>query len=221
MKIHRIASIAISLVLSFVVPIQVSADLNVLPPERMLGEATIIVTGEVTKIEEGSNNSEENVGTIQVDKILKGNLDTSILTLKEYHYINNALLQGIPPVGTKVFVLLKGDGDDKPYFFADCNHIGIIKDGSIVEIYKGTNVKIHPYVEYYNKYYKGHKANAKVLNNVITEDKSVKDNIELTTVKENSKALTDIINAYVFVLIFLGLTIIIILFILVSRKQKR
>lgn len=212
--------------LTLAIPIQVSARLIVLPPEKMLAEATIIVTGEVTKIEKGANSAEENVGIIEIDKILKGTIDTNILTIKGHKYITNTLLQGLPPVGTKVFVLLKENENNKPYFFADGNHIGVIKDDSVVEIYKGINVKIHPYVEKYNEYYQKHKDNAILPSIRLDENKSVKnysvkDNNELTAVKGNRITAKSKYSVTVLVLIFLDLMIFIILFILVRKKQKR
>ncbi|NJD01386.1 MAG: hypothetical protein FIA99_02020 [Ruminiclostridium sp.] len=47
---------------------QVNAKLTVLPPEKMLNEATIIGTGEVTKIEKGTNGSEESFGIFRLIK---------------------------------------------------------------------------------------------------------------------------------------------------------
>ncbi|MBE0447328.1 MAG: hypothetical protein IBX64_04375, partial [Actinobacteria bacterium] len=38
-------------------------------------------------------------------------------------------------------------------FIADDNNIAIIKDGKVVDVHGGTNVKISPYVAVYNNFY--------------------------------------------------------------------
>lgn len=217
MKLYRVI---VLLILLLIIPLHANARLVILPPEEMLDGATLIIVGEVTEIRKNQSENEGNVGTIKVDKILKGNIDRDTVTLKEQRYITGTLLQGIPPVGTKVFVLLKDEEGDEPYFFADCNHIGIIENDSIINIYTGINVDDYPYIDKYNKYYQTNKGNAKVPKGRIEEKQSLREDNELTSLGETiRKAIgqTRIAVAFIFIAIMISIA----LFIYIHRKQRK
>lgn len=132
---------------------QAEAKLTVLPPDKMIEQADIIATGTVAGLAPGSED-ELNSGTIELDAVLKGHVGEAKIVLKETRYMTEkSWLQRIPPVGTKVFVLLATDEEGKPGFFADGNQIAVMDNDRVTEVYKGINTSTVPYAAVYDAYY--------------------------------------------------------------------
>lgn len=146
-------------------PHKTEARLTVFDPEAMLEGADIIATGTVVSLEPGDE-EELNQGTIALDTLLKGEVADGDVVLTEQRYIGDKMwLQRIPPVGTMVFLLLKhDDGQQSPGYIADGNHIGLLVDDHVTEVYQGINTSIKPYAETYDAYYQRHKDQARKIN---------------------------------------------------------
>lgn len=134
----------------------------VIPPDKMLEEADVIFTGKIIKFENVPFSEEEYMPLIRlihikVDLILKGELDSDLVILKEYTG-GNTTHQRYPDKKEKVFVLQRRQAPKyKLVHVADTRNIGIIHNDRVVEVIQ--NNPQRDYVPYYDEYYQANKDN--------------------------------------------------------------
>ena len=203
-KIKRFStSMVILLLIIIAFPNLAYGKLTVLPPEKMLDKAQLVVIGEVISIDHDiEKNDNMEVGEIKVKQIIKGDYTEETIILHEVKYITGAVIERIPPIGSEVFLLLGASGN----YFVDGNQIGIIEDGQVVDIYDGINLEIHPYVEKYNEYYQLHKNEGIVIEQT-SDTAIISDNPETKSNSTNwNNGYTYLIGATI-ALVLLGLLI--------------
>jgi hypothetical protein len=154
-----LAGVLLLCLVLLLIPLHVQAKLTILPPDKMLEQADVIAAGTVEKLE-SSGEQTGLTGTIRIDSVMKGSLESDRVILTETRYMTGASLQQIPPASTNVLLLLKKDDHGNPGYFADANHIAVIENGRVTDVYKGTNISTQPYVETYDAYYQQHKGQA-------------------------------------------------------------
>lgn len=117
-------------------------------PQDMIESSSLIVDATVV---DDPTRYVNKVDSLEVNAVLKGTTTSPTITVSKSFY------QEMPSPGTRVMVLLQNDLSKYELanyvFTGDVNNIGIIKDGKVVDIYQGINLKTAPYVAVYNNFY--------------------------------------------------------------------
>lgn len=151
------------------------ARLSVSSPKGTLERANIVVEGIVESVIEETNSQN---AILRITQVLKGNMTDKLITITVGSYLKgDNPPDKFPKLGTNVFILLYGEDNKKWLMAADLNTVGIIKNGYITELYKGSKIGINDnswtqedYVKAYDEYYQQNKKSEEIKQLVDTKN---------------------------------------------------
>jgi hypothetical protein len=133
------------------------AKLAVTPPQQMIDNANLIVTG---TIENRIYDETQRQVTIAIESILKGRLNEKTITLsqKASKQVGGWLGFDFPDNGNKVMVLLNQQ-EQQITLEADLNNVAIVDDNGDIHLYHGSTIGAAQPVDYemvYQAFYRQH-----------------------------------------------------------------
>jgi hypothetical protein len=159
--VTRTLAFVIAALVFLSMPSTARAMLLAFSPDKMLSDSDAIIVGTITSRVETDKSLDV---TIKVERILTGAVGARTVDLSVGPYMPGANApDAFPAEGTRVFVALRGNQDERWGLASDLNAVAMVENGHVTTLHHPTKIGINDeswspddYVLAYDQFYRAH-----------------------------------------------------------------